>query len=306
MLAVLGSLVVLGGGLGGAPGPALTPIVGGEPVTGDHFASTVVLDLGVDFCSGTLVDERIVLTAAHCLQSMPPAELLTIKIGNTRDEPELALPVERYALHPDFCGSVIECEDDLQDFAYVVLAQPALAGAVVPQLPLDQDTWDAVVFDGAPVVLTGFGDDEALESGQKRVVETTIGSFTETGLEFFAGGDGKDGCQGDSGGPAYARLPDARVVLVGVSSRGVGCGDGGFFGASPPALCWIGQQEEGRFEAACEIDTTPRRVESGGCCSIAAPPDPSGGSGASPRTAERAGLWALVVLLRRRRRDGAC
>lgn len=302
-------LVLWGAGLGGAPGSASTPIVGGEAVVDDRFRSTVVVDFGVDLCSGTLIDERLVLTAAHCLRSSPPAELLTIKVGNTQNDPEITLPVEDYALHPEFCGSLLECSEDLMDFAYLVLAQPAPADAVVPQLPLAQPTWDAMIFGGANVVLAGFGNDDQLQWGQKRVVETTIRRFTETGLEFFAGGDGKDSCQRDSGGPAYARGPEGQLVLVGVVSRGIGCGDGGYLGATPAALCWIGQQEGlDAWTAACEVDTTPPSAESGGCCSIAGL-----GRGSGPYGGGRAGrrdllgllaLVALVALVRRHRRDG--
>ena len=131
-----------------------SPIVGGEPVVGDEWRSTVVLDLGVDLCSGTLISERVVLTAAHCLQSMPPAELLQVKLGNTRADPELSLPVERYALHPEYCANVFECEEDLLDFAYVVLAEAAPADAVVPHFQRWWKVWSSEHLATHPLVAT--------------------------------------------------------------------------------------------------------------------------------------------------------
>ena len=274
----------------GSGGWEPSPIVGGEPVVGRDWRSTVVIDLGVDLCTGTLISERIVLTAAHCLQSSPPAELLQVKLGNTRGDPELVLPVERYALHPEFCNDIFACGDELHDFAYLELAEAAPADAVVPRLPTDQATWDAAVYTGAPVVLVGFGYDEQLAWGIKRAVEVEIRGFTASGLELFAGGDGKDGCQGDSGGPAYARLPSGEALLVGVSSRGIACGEGGIFGATPPALCWIGEElgiawaPDDTVCGGCGcIDTRPARAEEHGC-SVAAGRGPWGGA------------WGLLLL----------
>lgn len=282
----------------GAWGWEPSPIVGGEPVVGDDWRSTVVIDLGVDLCSGTLISERVVLTAAHCLQSMPPAELLQVKIGNTRADPELALPVERYALHPEYCANVFECEEDLHDFAVVVLAEAAPADAVVPRLPTDQATWDAAVYTGAPLVLAGFGYDERLVWGIKRAVEVEVRGSTASGLELLAGGNGKDGCQGDSGGPAYGRLPSGEVVLVGVSSRGLACGEGGYFGATPPALCWAGEELGIPWDpddagcGGCCVDLRPARAGAEGCAI----------AGAGSPTRGAWGLLLVAVLWRRRPR----
>lgn len=285
--------------IGSTPEPL--PIVGGEAVVDDAWRSTVVIDLGVELCSGTLISERVVLTAAHCLQSSPPAELLQIKIGNSRADPELTLGVDHYAIHPEFCANIFACEEDLYDFAYVYLAEPAPADAVVPRLMTDQAAWDATMYTGAPVVLVGFGYDEQLQAGRKRAVEVAIRGFSRSGLELLAGGDGKDGCQGDSGGPVYARLPSGEIVLVAVSSRGFACGKGGYFGVTPPALCWIGEElgivwDPGDSECGgcgC-IETIPTDREPG-CCSIAADQERPAGA-----------LGLLVVLaLWRRRRQGA-
>lgn len=288
-LVALGLLAVGRGEADLSPLPDPTPIVGGQPVVGNDWRSTVLVDFGVELCTGTLISERVVLTAAHCLQSSPPAELLRVVIGNTRAEPELALPVERYALHPDFCANIFECEQDLHDFAYLELAEPAPADAVVPRLPTDQATWDATMYVGAPLVLVGFGYDEQLESGVKRFVEVDVRGFTASGLELLAGGGGKDGCTGDSGGPAYARTASGEVVLVGVSSRGLACGEGGYFGAVPPALCWIGDE--------LGITWDPRDTTCGGCGCVdtASTPSEQGCSIAAAREGEGKGSWLLVV-----------
>jgi len=293
-------IAALLGSAGPYASPEPAPIVGGEPVVGEAWRSAVAVDLGVDLCTGTLISAHVVLTAAHCLVSSPPPELLRVVIGNARSAPELALPVARYALHPNFCADPFACEHDLHDYAYLELAAPAPADAVVPRLPTDQATWDATTYAGAPLTLVGFGHDERLEAGTKRAVAVELRGFTASGQEFFAGGDGKDGCHGDSGGPAYARGPDGEVVLVGVSSRGLACGEGGYFGAAPPALCWIGEE----LGLAWDPDDTV----CGGCGCIDVTPPRADQGCAVGRVREGWCLaWALVLVLWRRRapaRDG--
>ena len=72
-------------------------------------------------------------------------------------------------------------------------------------------------------------------------------------LEISAGGDGTGGCQGDGGAPAYAPLPDGSDVLVGVASRGTGCGELEVYGLVPPAMCWIGSEFDMVWQAADEL-----------------------------------------------------
>ena len=210
-------------------------IVGGHDVVPAAWRSVVAVDFQISLCTGTL-------TAAHCLYNRPPPQLVEIDFGDDSDASEESIVVESYELHPDFCANIFECEFDLYDFAYIILSDDAPDDIAPPVLLTDQETWDALMYPTARVTHVGFGEDERLEDGSKRMVEVQVIAFTDSGLEFFAGGEGHDGCEGDSGGPVFARLPDGTWVLVGVSSRGLSCGDGGFYGVVHPALCWIGEE----------------------------------------------------------------
>jgi secreted trypsin-like serine protease len=62
-----------------------------------------------------------------------------------------------------------------------------------------------------------------------------------------AGRTGKDACQGDSGGPLFAAIPNStRVIQIGVTSWGIGCGASGY----PGVWAQVSNQEIGDFIAA--------------------------------------------------------
>src|SRR6476620_5814100 len=79
--------------------PAYAIVGGGAPQT-DGVARSVVTIVGSrgNFCTGSLIAPKLVLTAAHCLQ--PGAEYKIVEVGADR-QPQLQ-NVKSVALHPGF------------------------------------------------------------------------------------------------------------------------------------------------------------------------------------------------------------
>lgn len=177
-------------------------IYGGEKIGSNEFRAVAAIEFDSVLCTGTVVSETLVLTAAHCLTSLPNVNDMRVVIGDSTTSPDAVAEVERYAIHPDFCDDPDTCEEDFYDFAYVVLKQQ-LPIAELPLVMSLQEEWDQTMFIDAPITLVGFGRASNGPSGYKRKVETTITAFSKSGVEFKAGGMGKDTCQGDSGGPAF-------------------------------------------------------------------------------------------------------
>ena len=303
----------------GVPGSDPQPIIGGDPVALSEWPSVVAI-VGIqggftsntaNLCTAVLLDPQTALTAAHCLEEAEDFEQILVIFGDTIytvDDNRRTTGVD-YGVHPSYCLG--ECEEDVYDFGYVVLAEPVQGVPTIPPL-VDQAEWDELMVPDHEVLLVGFGavrDAQAEDSspplrmdevGSKRSVTTVLSSLSSTGLEFFAGQEGRDTCNGDSGGPVFAQLANGEWRLVGITSRGVTpCGSGrGIYGVPYAALPWIAEETG--------VDLLPASCAEADCLDIA-PPEEKGRCSVVSAEESRApslfglSLLALVVVGRRRR-----
>lgn len=231
-------------------GPAASPryVIGGEQAYGsaDPMAdlvsrSTVALVArGRVSCTATLIDERLLVTAAHCLldpfsmnsrlRDPVPIEPGRLRVGFGNPDPDsgpgagagysegCSAEIAGYRIHPDFDVQDGDAAGRFYDIGVVLLDQPVPS----PLVPVPLAPADLSLGGGDTIVLAGFGktadDDTGLNPalrllrGQVEEVHSSFGEFD------LVRGEGQGICTGDSGGPAFA-MTDGGPVVVGAASR---------------------------------------------------------------------------------------
>lgn len=176
------------------------------------------------FCGGTLLTNRFVLTAAHCVDGLPAASLQVV--AGLHDRRVLTgtqvRSVRAFAVHPSFARSTL-----VNDLALVELSSPVTASSTVGFA-----TTASLPVVGTNLNVFGWGNTSeggatapVLQTARVPLWSTAACMSAYSGLTlstmFCAGptAGGIDACQSDSGGP----IVDASNRLVGVVSWGVGC-----------------------------------------------------------------------------------
>jgi secreted trypsin-like serine protease len=238
-------------------------IVSGFPARPGAWPSTVELQLNrlslkngaraTILCAGSIIDERWVLTAAHCLgYPDEKVEAATAFEGSNLHQRGRPIKVSRFKFPKQF-----DSRTKVNDIALLQLSRPAKAPRQKLTAGSGRSTFLAA---GNMATIVGWGltteggqlsnqllqanvpivDQQACAAAYRRV----NGVVTET--SFCAGlpEGGVDACQGDSGGPLYIAGANGEPVQAGIVSWGEGCARKefpGVYSAVPHFERWIRQ-----------------------------------------------------------------
>jgi secreted trypsin-like serine protease len=193
-------------------------IVGGAAVKkNDPIAATTVAVLNGDaLCSGSIVSDDLVVTAAHCVGPDKSQMKIVFKKSLKGELPTAA--VLGYVVPKEYAGDKASGKDQ-NDIALVRFEGSLPEGYRAAQiLPATE-----ILRDGETVTLAGFGITRAkthVGAGTLRKVEVTIENAEYGKSEVLLDQTHQKGaCHGDSGGPAFVMDDNGDPLLWGVTSR---------------------------------------------------------------------------------------
>lgn len=225
-------------------------IVGGsQAISGDWPWSCSMVYLGSHRCGGSLISPTWIVSAAHC-STVTTASNYVWECGvhdrSNKESWVRRFNTKRVINHPSYNSRLIQ--NDISIFELTTSAAPYDKYILPACFPTAGTSYENAVS-----WATGWG---TLSSGgsvsryhmqvQMPVLtdaacKTKFGTNLVPGTQVCAGvaGAGLDTCQGDSGGPLVAKQSNGFWYLIGLTSWGYGCGDGGVYTRTSAFRSWV-------------------------------------------------------------------
>ncbi|XP_069320184.1 coagulation factor IX isoform X2 [Eulemur rufifrons] len=218
-----------------------TRVVGGENAKPGQFPWQVILNGKIDaFCGGSIVNEKWVVTAAHCI--VPPVNI-TVVAGEhdieKTESTEQKRNVIRVILHHSYNATVNKYSHDI---ALLELDKPLTLNSYVTPICIADREYTNIFLKFGSGYVSGWG--RVFNRGRSASIlqylrvpfvdrATCLRStkFTIHNNMFCAGyhEGGRDSCQGDSGGPHVTEV-EGTNFLTGIISWGEECAMKGKYG----------------------------------------------------------------------------
>jgi len=198
-------------------------IVGGHHIPIEYVPWQVSLLVNTEHhCGGSIHSDRVILTAAHCLDGVP-IENFSVRAGSSHwSKGGQVVKVLKAISHSRYKYTALS-----YDVAVLILESPLKFNANVQKIALAEETSEG----GTMSLVSGWGDTRyGSNFGWPILQGVHVALYDPTECKNVYGEDvicadthRRGTCQGDSGGPLVS-LPDRK--LIGIVSYGKDCGMG--------------------------------------------------------------------------------
>ncbi|GAB4411065.1 MAG: hypothetical protein OHK0056_14710 [Bacteriovoracaceae bacterium] len=194
-------------------------IFGGEKIGVDHFLGKVTVGLynheKDTICTGTIIGEKLILTAAHCTEGAK-AEKIDVIFSNKISDFKTAIGLEKYLQHQDYSK---EDKKIVNDLAILKLKKSIPSTHKIVDI---QKSENLNMMAGDTLHVAGFGKSRvgffSGGAGTLRATTVKIEFFSaEEDLVVLDQKEERGICSGDSGGGSFT-VVDGELVQVGVNS----------------------------------------------------------------------------------------
>lgn len=222
---------------------SISRIVGGTNAKVGEFSSIVSLHSNAfkgHVCGGTLISEKWILTAAHCMvDDLDPwtteIEKIDFALAGLHSQKDLTgvekLNIAKVYLHPKYNDRALDYDYALVELVENSSFKPAPLNrqeisitssktimSVTAGWGKLKEGWGASspdILQRVSVPLVSKADCNAKTAYDGDITDRMLCAGYKTG--------GKDACQGDSGGPLYVEGANGEQILAGIVSWGAGC-----------------------------------------------------------------------------------
>jgi secreted trypsin-like serine protease len=198
-------------------------IIGGKLVTAEDAVAPFVVGLYDEAhkskCTGSILSENLILTAAHCV--VPGSSRILVVFDRnlfegSRPNRSRSVVADSFLRHPQFRQDRMAGEDTY-DLALIRFSGGLPSGYRKVELSSD---FEKSLGSKTEFLASGFGVSSGAFNTGSGILRWTVVPFLQlhAKTEFQTSQSSSGVCSGDSGGPLFQML-DGRLVQVGVASR---------------------------------------------------------------------------------------